>query len=207
MKDNFSENDINFLKNIGKYYSCCLINYREQSKGIPPKGEKLSHLNILENTTPIQQEDGLKELRDKRKQNRILSIMPISLTAKKFLARNSKSIVLKNTIMTDIQNRILSIMPISLTAKKFLARNSKCIVLKNTIMTDIYIPLLNGCSVCYVDIAENDFRLINSLKLVRPLHFFVSPVLLEITILFLTLGLRGKKKHIDKIILWEFLHP
>ena len=48
------------------------------------------------------------------------------------------------------------------------------------LMTNIYIALLNCFSVCFSDITEKDFHLINSLKLVRPLYFFAIPVLLEI---------------------------
>ena len=63
------------------------------------------------------------------------------------------------------QNRILSVMPISHV---------------NALITYIYIPLLNSCSVYFEDITEKDFHLIKSFKLVRPLYFFASPVLLEI---------------------------
>ncbi|KAK2726129.1 hypothetical protein QYM36_000549, partial [Artemia franciscana] len=111
--------------------SCCLIHFEEESKGIPPKGVKLSHQNILESITAIQDKMGLEEeLANKGKPNRILSVMPISHV--------------------------------------------------NALMTDIYIPLLKGWSVYFEDITEKDFHLIKSLKLVRPLYFFASPVLLEI---------------------------
>ena len=73
----------------------------------------------------------------------------------------------------------------------------------NALMTNIYIPLLSGCSVCFVDITEKDSYLIKSLKLVRPFCFFASLVLLEITNDFVSDTRIVRYKNISKRFFFE----